>query len=246
MLRAGTGLRAGAAPAAGAEGRRPGGPAGAGQHHPGCPAAEPGSGSRPGTARRPPGRERREDRKHGGQPGHPGAGLSRDPGPGERSGLCRRRSARGTGPHPDGADQAGTWWPQARDVQITTLATVYLQPPPACPCRGKINAAQAPPWAYPGRQHRRGAGHARPSGRRWPGATRRWTGNCQPGCATATTRPSPSGSSHRRPLATRADHSFRLFDVPGDRRFAHPVLDYPPPDPSPVITTRLAALARVT
>ena len=29
-------------------------------------------------------RERRKDRKRGGQPGHPGAGLSRDPDPGER------------------------------------------------------------------------------------------------------------------------------------------------------------------
>jgi transposase len=30
-------------------------------------------------------RDRREDRKRGGQPGHPGAGLPRDPGPDERT-----------------------------------------------------------------------------------------------------------------------------------------------------------------
>ena len=43
-------------------------------------------------------RERRKDRKPGGQPGHPGAGLSRDPDPDERRGCRRRRSARGAGP----------------------------------------------------------------------------------------------------------------------------------------------------
>ena len=42
-------------------------------------------------------RERRQDRRRGGQPGHPGTGLSRDPDPGERIARIRRRSARGAG-----------------------------------------------------------------------------------------------------------------------------------------------------
>jgi hypothetical protein len=43
-------------------------------------------------------RERRKDRKRGGQPGHPGRGLSRDPDPMSARRLIRRHSARGAGP----------------------------------------------------------------------------------------------------------------------------------------------------
>jgi hypothetical protein len=50
----------------------------------------------------------------------------------------------------DGADRAGSWWSQVRDVRITTFVTEYVLPLLACPCCGKINAAQAPPWAHPG------------------------------------------------------------------------------------------------
>ena len=35
-------------------------------------------------------------------------------------------------------------------MTITTLATEYLLPLLACPCCGKINAAELPPWAHPG------------------------------------------------------------------------------------------------
>jgi len=35
-------------------------------------------------------------------------------------------------------------------VKITTFVTGYLLPLLACPCCGKINAAQAPQWAHPG------------------------------------------------------------------------------------------------
>jgi hypothetical protein len=41
-------------------------------------------------------RERRKDRKRGGQPGHPGAGLARNPD--QRRPQSRRRCARGAGP----------------------------------------------------------------------------------------------------------------------------------------------------
>ena len=49
-----------------------------------------------------------------------------------------------------GAERAGTWWSQVWDVKITRFVTEYLLPLLTCPCCGKVNAAQAPPWAHPG------------------------------------------------------------------------------------------------
>ena len=95
-------------------------------------------------------RERRADRRRGGQPGHPGAGLSRDPDPDEREDVPPPAECSRCGTALDGADRAGSWWSQVRDVRITTFVTEYLLPLLACPCCGKINAAQAPPWAHPG------------------------------------------------------------------------------------------------
>ena len=54
----------------------------------------------------------------------------------------------GTGLDP--AQRTGTWWSQVRDVKITTFVTEYLLPLLTCRCCGKVNAAQAPPWAHPG------------------------------------------------------------------------------------------------
>jgi transposase len=96
-------------------------------------------------------RERRKDRRRGGQPGHPGAGLSRDLDPDERAEVpppveCSRCGA--------GLDamlhRSGSWWSQVRDVRIASFVTEYLLPLLTCPCCGKVNAADAPPWAYPG------------------------------------------------------------------------------------------------
>jgi transposase len=95
-------------------------------------------------------RERRKDRKRGGQPGHRGAGLSRDPDPDERSEVPPPAECSRCGSELEGAERAGTWWSQVRDVRITTLVTEYLLPLLACPCCGKVSAAQAPPWAHPG------------------------------------------------------------------------------------------------
>jgi transposase len=95
-------------------------------------------------------RERRKDRKRGGQPGHPGAGLARDPDPDERTGLPPPAECSRCGTGLEGAERAGTWWSQVRDVQITRFVTEYLLPLLTCPCCGKVNAAQAPPWARPG------------------------------------------------------------------------------------------------
>jgi transposase len=95
-------------------------------------------------------RERRKDRKRGGQPGHPGAGLSRDPDPDEREELPPPAECSRCGAGLEGAERTGTWWSQVRDVKITTLVTEYLLPLLACPCCGKISAAELPAWAHPG------------------------------------------------------------------------------------------------
>jgi transposase len=95
-------------------------------------------------------RERREDRKRGGQPGHPGSGLSRDPDPDERKQVPPPAECSRCGTGLEGAERAGTWWSQVRDVKITTFVTEYLLPLLTCPCCGKASTAELPPWAHPG------------------------------------------------------------------------------------------------
>ena len=46
--------------------------------------------------------------------------------------------------------RSGSWWSQVWDVKITRFVTEYLLPLLTCPCCGKVNAAAAPPGAYPG------------------------------------------------------------------------------------------------
>jgi len=95
-------------------------------------------------------RDRRPDRKRGGQPGHPGAGLSRDPDPDQREELPPPAQCSQCGAGLQGAVQAGTRWSQVRDVRIARFVTEYLLPLLTCACCGKVNAAQLPRWAHPG------------------------------------------------------------------------------------------------
>lgn len=95
-------------------------------------------------------RERRNDRKRGGQPGHPGAGLPRDPDPDERSEVPPPAQCSRCGTGLQGAEQAGTRWSQVWDVKIARFVTEYLLPLLACPCCGKVNAARGPGQSYPG------------------------------------------------------------------------------------------------
>ena len=95
----------------------------------------PGGGTRPtakeriGTKeeRRAPERQRRKDRKPGGQPGHLEKGLKRDPGRGRREAadpLAGRRACRGP---LDGAALAGEpWWAQVIDVEAVRTVTEIL------------------------------------------------------------------------------------------------------------------------
>jgi transposase len=95
-------------------------------------------------------RERSKDRKRGGQPGHRGAGLSRDPDPAQREEVPPPAECSRCGAGLDGAGRAGARWSQVWDVRITKFVTEYLLPLLACPCCGEINAAQPPAGAYPG------------------------------------------------------------------------------------------------
>jgi len=95
-------------------------------------------------------RERSKDGRRGGQPGHPGKGLARDPDPGERkeaapSAECRRCRA-GLG----GARPAGQGWAQVIDVEIVRTVTEWALPGLACPCCGTVTFAAPPPGAHAG------------------------------------------------------------------------------------------------
>jgi hypothetical protein len=95
-------------------------------------------------------RERRKDRKPGGQPGHPGKGRSRDPDPDERReadppARCRRCGA-GLG----GAAVAGSSWAQVWDVKVARSVTEYLLPGLACGGCGTVTTAAAPAGAQAG------------------------------------------------------------------------------------------------
>jgi hypothetical protein len=95
-------------------------------------------------------RERRKDRKRGGQPGHRGAGLSRDPDPQERQSADPPAQCSRCGTGLDGAEPAGQSWAQVWDVKISRLVTEWLLPALTCPCCGQVSTAAAPPGAHPG------------------------------------------------------------------------------------------------
>jgi transposase len=117
----------------------------------GTPTSKEGIGA--GEARRARQRSERErsrDRGRGGQPGHPGKGLARDPDPGERKDArppaeCRRCQA-----GLDGAALAGRRWAQSWDVRIARVVTEWLLPGLECPCCGEVTFAAPPPGLHAG------------------------------------------------------------------------------------------------
>jgi transposase len=95
-------------------------------------------------------RERRKDRRRGGQPGHQGKGLQRDPDPGEwkdaePAAECRRCKA-----GLDGAEAAGSRWAQVIDVEIARKVIEWTLPGLACPCCGTVTFAAPPPGVHAG------------------------------------------------------------------------------------------------
>jgi transposase len=102
-------------------------------------------------ARRQSERERRRDRKPGGQPGHPGKGLARDPEPGERETADPPAECRRCGAGLDGAEPAGDpRWAQVIDVRVVRAVTEVLLPGLSCPCCGTATFAEPPPGAHAG------------------------------------------------------------------------------------------------
>lgn len=79
-------------------------------------------------------RERSADRSRGGQPGHPGRGLVRDPAPQHREQVDPPQECRGCGADLAGADDAGTAWSQCWDVRVIRWRTEYLLPRRRCAC----------------------------------------------------------------------------------------------------------------
>ena len=100
--------------------------------------------------RQSPERERRKDRDRGGQPGHAGSGLAREPDPDERREMDPPAQCSRCGVGLDGAEPAGMPWAQVWDVQISKVVTEYLLPSLACPCCGAVSTAAAPAGAYRG------------------------------------------------------------------------------------------------
>jgi len=92
-------------------------------------------------------RERSKDRTRGGQPGHPGHGLSRDPDPQERRLLAPPAVCGGCGGDLADAQDAGTAWSQVWDVRVIRHRVEYLLPRRECGCCGKNTTACPPPGA---------------------------------------------------------------------------------------------------
>lgn len=79
-------------------------------------------------------RQRSVDRSRGGQPGHPGHGLTRDPDPQQREQVDPPTVCRGCGDDLAGAGDAGTGWSQIWDVKVIRWRTEYLLPRRRCGC----------------------------------------------------------------------------------------------------------------
>jgi Transposase IS66 family len=95
-------------------------------------------------------RERREDRKRGGQPGHQGKGLAREPDPDETKEAGPPAQCRSCQALLDGAAGAGSRWAQVIDVEVIRTVTEWALPGLACPCCGTVTFAGAPPGAHAG------------------------------------------------------------------------------------------------
>jgi Transposase IS66 family len=95
-------------------------------------------------------RERRKDRKRGGQPGHEGKGLERDPDPGEAKTAEPPAECRSCKAALDGAEPVEPRWAQVIDAEIVRKVTEWLLPGFSCPCCGTVTFAVPPPGAHAG------------------------------------------------------------------------------------------------
>ena len=95
-------------------------------------------------------RERRKDRRRGGQPGHQGKGLERDPDPGEKKDAPPPAECRSCRESLDGADAVGPRWAQVIDVEFLRKVTEWTLPGLLCPCCGTVTFADPPPGLHAG------------------------------------------------------------------------------------------------
>jgi len=95
-------------------------------------------------------RERRKDRKRGGQRGHQGKGLARDPDPDEGKDAEPPAECRRCGAGLGGAEAAGSRWAQVIDVEVVRTVTEWALPGLQCPCCGTVTFAEPPPGAHAG------------------------------------------------------------------------------------------------
>jgi transposase len=95
-------------------------------------------------------RERRGDCKRGGQPGHQGKGLARDPDPGEMKEAGPPAECRSCGAGLAGAAAAGGRWAQVIDVDVIRKVTEWALPGRECRGCGTVTFAEPPPGAHPG------------------------------------------------------------------------------------------------
>ena len=95
-------------------------------------------------------RERRKDRKRGGQPGHQGKGLKRDPDPGEKKDAAPPAECRSCKASLDGADAVEPRWAQVIDARIIKMVTEWALPGLVCACCGTVTFAEPPAGAHAG------------------------------------------------------------------------------------------------
>ena len=95
-------------------------------------------------------RERSKDRKPGGQPGHRGKGLKRDPDPAGREATDPPAECRSCRASLAGAAPADPQWAQVIDIEILRKVTEYLLPGLACGGCGTVTHAPPPPGFHVG------------------------------------------------------------------------------------------------
>jgi hypothetical protein len=95
-------------------------------------------------------RERSKDRKRGGQPGHQGNGLKRDPDPTDREAAEPPAECRSCRASLAGAAPAGPRWAQVIDIEILRKVTEVLLPGLACGGCGTVTHAAPPPGFHAG------------------------------------------------------------------------------------------------
>src|SRR5271163_563904 len=95
-------------------------------------------------------RERSKDRKRGGQFGHQGKGLKRDPDPGDKRDAAPPAECRSCRAPLDGAEAVEPRWAQVIDVEFARKVTEWALPGLSCACCGTVTFAGPPPGAHQG------------------------------------------------------------------------------------------------